>query len=496
MDKKVLCFKWFVRVGIFIMFFVGAPKYFPNTPLQEVNAQSTSESLEIWTDGTWNFCVVNEQQKQVEINGIVKGQESQCIDSNGCLTIPSSIKKGLFQEYTVVGIGVRIRTNEDGTKDYFNAFALMDNFTSVRIPEGVEYIGAQAFYGCAVKSVILPESLHSIKEAAFWQCEQLKNIQLPENLETLGESCFRESGLISVVIPNKVKVIPKNAFRSCTALKSIVLPEKLEELGMGALPENQGLVITIPEKLTDIGQLHLIDLSGVIFNVVAGGDVAIYLTENNITYNTYPSSEKKPDEEEKKTEAPTEEEKKTEAPAEKPTEEEKKTEAATEKPTEEKIKKGKTYTAGSLNYKVLSDKQVSFAGSKKKTVKTLTIPATVRINNKTFKVVQIEKGACKGWKKLQSVTVGKNVSTIKDEAFMNCKALKTIVFGTETKTIGKKVLKGDKKLTKVQFKGKKLKKIGKGTFAGVSFKKIKFVVPKSKNSKYKKQYAKLIKKAK
>lgn len=485
MDKKVLCFKWFVRVGIFIMFFVGAPKYFPNTPLQEVNAQSTSESLEIWTDGTWNFCVVNEQQKQVEINGIVKGQESQCIDSNGCLTIPSSIKKGLFQEYTVVGIGVRIRTNEDGTEDYFNAFALMDNFTSVRIPEGVKYIGAQAFYGCTVESVTLPESLRSIGEAAFGQCKQLKNIELSKNLETLGESCFRESGLISVVIPNKVKVIPNNAFRGCTSLKSIVLPEKLEELGTKSLPENQGLEITIPEKLTDIGQLHLIDLSGVIFNVVAGGDVAIYLTENNITYNTYPSSEKKPDEE-----------KKTEAPAEKPTEEEKKTEAATEKPTEEKIKKGKTYTAGSLNYKVLSDKQVSFAGPKKKTIKTLKIPATVRINNKTFKVVQIEKGACKGLKKLQSVTVGKNVSTIKDEAFMNCKALKTIVFGTETKTIGKKVLKGDKKLTKVQFKGKKLKKIGKGTFAGVSFKKIKFVVPKSKNSKYKKQYAKLIKKAK
>lgn len=515
--KDVL--KRFGRLGILILLFVTVSMCFSNILLRKVSAQSNSESLEAYTDGKWTFFIVDEEQKQVVINGILEGKESQCIDRHGCLVIPSSVEKSSYEKYTVVGIDTGSSTNEEGRVGYFNAFQLMDSFASVYIPEGVEYIGSQVFYNCSVESVTFPKSLRSIGKAAFGHCDQLEYIELPDNLEILGESCFRESGLISVTIPNKVKVISDFAFCDCTALKSIVLPEELEELGEYAFPEDQGLEITIPEKLTDISHLNLINLSGVIFNVVEGGEVAMYLTEHNITYNTYPPAKQKPTEEEKTTETPTEkpteEEGKTEAttavttdnpekeekPTEKPSDEEKGD--STSKPTENEqpeekpeIKKGSTYTVDSLDYKVLSNKQVSFAGTNNKSIKTLNIPATVMIGDSTFKVVQIEKRACKGFKKLQSVTVGKNVSIISDEAFMNCKSLKTITFGIGTKTIGKKVLKGDKNLTKVLFKGKKLKKIGKGTFAGTSLKKIKFIVPKSKNSKYKQQYAKLIKKAK
>ena len=608
MDKKYFCLKCFVRVGILIMLFVGAPNCFADASLQKVKAQSDSEQLEIYTNGIWNFCVVDEKEKYVEINGFVAGKESECI-KDGCLTIPSSIKKDVLfglisEEYKVVGIAKRIREDEDGI-DYFNAFQQMTTFTSVSIPEGVTYIGDYSFCDCStVKSVTLPQSLRSIGDGAFGKCEQLESIVLPENLETLGESCFRQSGLTSVTIPGKVKAIPGDAFYGCTALKSIILPEKLEELGEKALPANEGLVITIPEKLTDISKLNLIGLSGVTFHVVAGGDVAVYLTQNNITYTTYESSVQKPTEAttetkteattetkteaatetkteaatETKTEATTETkteattETKTEATTETKTEAttETKTEATTETKTEAttemkpeatteikpeatteiksettaetatetttaaedknqpvkqetptqqpanenesttkpaeneqqeekiEIKEGNTYTVGGLKYKVLSGKQVSFAGAEDKLKTTIKIPATVKLADKSYKVVRIEKRACKGYKMLKTVTVGKNVSTINDEAFMNCKSLKYITFGTGTTVIGKRVLKGDKNLKKIVIKSKKLKKIGKGTFSGIQFKgknKTIIQVPKSKNQKIKKAYKRIINQA-
>ena len=503
MDKKYFCLKCFVRVGILIMLFVGAPNCFADASLQKVKAQSDSEQLEIYTNGIWNFCVVDEKEKYVEINGFVAGKESECI-KDGCLTIPSSIKKDVLfglisEEYKVVGIAKRIREDEDGIA-YFNAFQQMTTFTSVSIPEGVTYIGDYSFCDCStVKSVTLPQSLLSIGEGAFGKCEQLESIVLPENLETLGESCFRESGLTSVTIPGKVKAIPGDAFRGCTALKSIILPEKLEELGEKALPANEGLVITIPEKLTDISKLNLIGLSGVTFHVVAGGDVAVYLTQNNITYTTYESSVQKPEEEETTTEATTETT--TETPTQPPANENESTaKPAGNEQQEEKIeiKKGNTYTVSGLKYKVLSGKQVSFAGAENKQKTTIKIPATVKLANKSYKVVRIEKRACKGYKKLKTVTVGKNVSTIKDEAFMNCKSLKYITFGTGTTVIGKRVLKGDKNLKKIVIKSKKLKKIGKGTFSGIQFKgkkKTIIKVPKSKNQKIKKAYRRIINQA-
>ncbi len=58
------------------------------------------------------------------------------------------------------------------------------------------------------------------------------------------------------------------------------------------------------------------------------------------------------------------------------------------------------------------------------TVKSITIPATIKANGLTYKVTTIAAKAFKQNKKLKSVTVGSNIRNISKNAFFKCPSLK------------------------------------------------------------------------
>ena len=88
----------------------------------------------------------------------------------------------------------------------------------------------------------------------------------------------------------------------------------------------------------------------------------------------------------------------------------------------------------------------------------------------------ISAGACKGLKKLTSVSIGKNVTVIDQNAFSGCKKLKTVIGGEKVKTIGKAAFKNDAALKKFTVYAK-VKTIGDEAFSGC--KKLKTLVIKS-----------------
>ena len=132
-------------------------------------------------------------------------------------------------------------------------------------------------------------------------------------------------------------------------------------------------------------------------------------------------------------------------------------------------------------------------------------------------VTQIGSAAIIGCKKLRKIRLPRNLSVLESEMFCSCKKLRTIVLpdsltkikadtfnniGITSLTIplnveelGSKLYLKDgmfydcKKLTKVNIKTKKLKKVYKKTFINTP-KKVVFVVPKG----YKKKYTKMLRK--
>lgn len=129
------------------------------------------------------------------------------------------------------------------------------------------------------------------------------------------------------------------------------------------------------------------------------------------------------------------------------------------------VKKGSKVTVSGNTYKVTSTKSKTVSFYKGKSdAKKVSIPKTVKIQGKTYKVTSIAANAFRNNKKLASVTVGANVTTIGSKAFYGCKSLK-----------------------KITVKSAKLKSVGKNALKGIH-KKAVVKVPKSKLSKYKKLF--------
>ena len=102
------------------------------------------------------------------------------------------------------------------------------------------------------------------------------------------------------------------------------------------------------------------------------------------------------------------------------------------------IKKGKLVY--SVTKGIVGDCRVKVVKPKSKQYKTITIPASIKVNGITYKVVRIGKAAFENNSKLKKVVIGKNVKTIDDRAFANDRVLKKIVIKSKVlKTVGKKV---------------------------------------------------------
>lgn len=74
--------------------------------------------------------------------------------------------------------------------------------------------------GC--KNTVIPNSVTSIGDRAFYGCTSLTSITIPNSVTTIGKSAFSTcSSLTSITIPNSVTSLGYYAFYRCTSLTSI-----------------------------------------------------------------------------------------------------------------------------------------------------------------------------------------------------------------------------------------------------------------------------------
>ena len=116
------------------------------------------------------------------------------------------------------------------------------------------------------------------------------------------------------------------------------------------------------------------------------------------------------------------------------------------KPSNKALKNGGKYTADGASYKVISAKACTVALVKAKDVKSVSVPATVKISGKNCKVVQVKAKAFTG-KKIRKVTVGKNVKKLDKYAFAKSKVTTVVL---KTKALKKSTVKGCFKSSKVK----------------------------------------------
>ena len=94
----------------------------------------------------------------------------------------------------------------------------------------------------------------------------------------------------------------------------------------------------------------------------------------------------------------------------------------------------------------------------KKQKTSVTIPASIKIKGKKYKVVSIGKQAFKSKSKMKKIVVGANVTKIGEKAFYKCKNLKNITIKTKKlKSRGKNACYGISSKAVIRVPKKKLK---------------------------------------
>ena len=130
------------------------------------------------------------------------------------------------------------------------------NIESYVIPSSVTSIGDWAFYGCdSLSEVVIPSSVTSIGDRAFAGCGSLSEVVIPSSVTSIGDRAFAGCGSLSeVVIPSSVTSIGDRAFKDCGSLSSIVIPSSVTSIGDWAFYDCRSLSdIVIPSSVTSIG---------------------------------------------------------------------------------------------------------------------------------------------------------------------------------------------------------------------------------------------------
>lgn len=138
---------------------------------------------------------------------------------------------------------------------------------SIVIPDSVETIKDSAFSRLyELKEVKLPQQLSAIEYLAFEYCHALEKINL-ENVASIGSSAFCNTGLTSInvscdfleafdychdlrsVTMKNTQIIGNSAFCDCDSLEEIILPEGLREIRTLAFSNTALKCVVIPKSV-------------------------------------------------------------------------------------------------------------------------------------------------------------------------------------------------------------------------------------------------------
>lgn len=150
--------------------------------------------------------------------------------------------------------------------------AVHKNWESFEIPKHIKYILQNAFVGCRIKSITIPDTVEYISGFGTFDNSMVEQVEFPKNIKTdkhsfLFSGCpnlktvdvpngvevvsgFEDSGVVSVNLPNTVKTIEMDTFVNCPNLVEVKIPDSVVTIKRGAFKECTSLKeLKLPEGI-------------------------------------------------------------------------------------------------------------------------------------------------------------------------------------------------------------------------------------------------------
>lgn len=184
----------------------------------------------------------------------------------------------------------------DGLLYYRNPFTIAvvprGKTGALELPDGLVEIPSGKFQKSSIESVIIPNSVTTIKDGAFSECKLLVDITIGNRVHTIERSAFMNDTALQVVqLPASMRTIGASAFLGCFHLTYLTIKEGLTTIEESAFSGCSSLCgIYLPSTLTYIGNNAFsgcIGLTSIMnnstFDLQSGSDayggVALYATD-------------------------------------------------------------------------------------------------------------------------------------------------------------------------------------------------------------------------
>lgn len=143
-----------------------------------------------------------------------------CSEFNGTIEFPNTLKR--IEKYAFFTAGITGVLNLPNGLEYVgeNAFA-STNIETVNFPDTVTEIGEKAFSGCSsLNTVNLPNSALTIRSYAFEGCGLMNGVAIPETTELIETKAFEGAGMVAFYIPSTVGYVAEMAITTNTSVNS------------------------------------------------------------------------------------------------------------------------------------------------------------------------------------------------------------------------------------------------------------------------------------
>lgn len=207
-----------------------------------------------WTD-------INEKLKELDLGqAICTDLSSETFSTTGkngtanltTLTLPLTGKTSVMSELTSTNVEKMVLPSKVLGNYY-------PDITTVTIPEGYDRLDDDAFLDRSkISTFNLPSSLTLIGNAAFKNCVALTSIKLNDGLQNIGKEAFTGTKLTSIDFPSSLRMIDDAAFFECKIF-NLKLNAGLQYIGNAAFglrgndKDNAEKTLEIPASVRYIG---------------------------------------------------------------------------------------------------------------------------------------------------------------------------------------------------------------------------------------------------